>query len=539
MKRLLLLLAFLTSPVLAQVSTAPPLLAYRGANLPTNCQIGQLWFKTNATAGQNIYECTAANTWVQQGAAVAATVTIANDVTTNATMYPVWVTANTGNLPLKVSSTEMSWNPSTGVLTAPTITATTALVSSTWTISGTQAISGNGGTQILVYVDSVYPWAWNSTTWQGSSTAKIAWNSSATSYGSGGDIFLSRYATKQLMISGDGTGASTNSGWIIGYGLASGYGGLYASTLTPNAANHTLIADGNNTYLNASTTLNLAVANVTKQTFPVTAGAGPSITSGTATTDVAALSVTRTNNNAAVATGVQFAFTDTSSAAGFLPFQVLGGAAAATNLFSLSKAGAVTVGSKYIAPNGTVTTPSYTFSSDTGTGINYSGDGGLEFVNSVTQATFKNGVGLRILSTSAVGFASGAPTSTAMDIGISRNAAGVMCFDTTTIGNCAGATKAAGTMSTGTKFTASGCTNSATAGGATAGTFASGTTGACTVVITMNGATGLTAPTGWVCAVSNQTTANLIRQSASTTTTATVTGTTVSGDVIAFHCMGY
>lgn len=43
---------------------------------------------------------------------------ITNDDTTNATMYPVWVTANTGNLPAKVTSTKLNFNPSTGVLTA-------------------------------------------------------------------------------------------------------------------------------------------------------------------------------------------------------------------------------------------------------------------------------------------------------------------------------------------------------------------------------------------------------------------------------------
>ncbi len=44
--------------------------------------------------------------------------TITNDASTNATMYPVWVTANSGSLPLKVSSTKLSFNPSTGKLTA-------------------------------------------------------------------------------------------------------------------------------------------------------------------------------------------------------------------------------------------------------------------------------------------------------------------------------------------------------------------------------------------------------------------------------------
>lgn len=102
-----------------------------------------------------------------------------------------------------------------------------------------------------------------------------------------------------------------------------------------------------------------------------------------------------------------------------------------------------------------------------------------------------------------------------------------------------GATTTNGIISNGTKFTTSGCSVSATAGGATAGTFTSGTTGACTVVVTMNGATGLTAPTGWSCWSADNTTGNLYRQTASSTTTATFSGTTVSGDVVDFGCMGY
>lgn len=85
----------------------------------------------------------------------------------------------------------------------------------------------------------------------------------------------------------------------------------------------------------------LGAGNVQIITMTNTAGQGPAVTPSTATTDVAAFSVARTNNNAAVATGVKFSFTDTTSAAGFLPFQVLGGAAASTNLLSVSKAGLV------------------------------------------------------------------------------------------------------------------------------------------------------------------------------------------------------
>jgi hypothetical protein len=55
----------------------------------------------------------------------------------------------------------------------------------------------------------------------------------------------------------------------------------------------------------------------------------------------------------------------------------------------------------------------------------------------------------------------------------------------------------------------------------------------------MAGAAGATAPNGWVCSPGNQTTANLIRQSASSTTGCTVEGTTVSGDVISFMAVAY
>lgn len=92
----------------------------------------------------------------------------------------------------------------------------------------------------------------------------------------------------------------------------------------------------------------------------------------------------------------------------------------------------------------------------------------------------------------------------------------------------------------GAKFTISGCSASTTVGGPTAGTYTSGTTGTCTTVITMNGATGITSPNGWACTASDQTTpADLITQTASNATTATLAGTTLSGDVISFHCMGF
>lgn len=97
----------------------------------------------------------------------------------------------------------------------------------------------------------------------------------------------------------------------------------------------------------------------------------------------------------------------------------------------------------------------------------------------------------------------------------------------------------------GTKFTISGCSAGTTVGQGTAGKFSSGTTGTCTVVITINGATGSTAPNGWNCGnVADTTTVpalftGLMHQTGDSTTTCTVSGTTVSGDVIKFVATPY
>lgn len=70
------------------------------------------------------------------------------------------------------------------------------------------------------------------------------------------------------------------------------------------------------------------------------AGAGLSIVAGTATTDVNALSITQTWNNAGVTfKGVRIVITETARTYGSAPFQVLGGAAGTTNLLFTDVAG--------------------------------------------------------------------------------------------------------------------------------------------------------------------------------------------------------
>ncbi len=104
-----------------------------------------------------------------------------------------------------------------------------------------------------------------------------------------------------------------------------------------------------------------------------------------------------------------------------------------------------------------------------------------------------------------------------------------------------GQTNSSAFTSGGTKFTTSGCSVSSTTGGGAAGKFTLGAN-TCSVVVTINGATGATAANGWACHASDQTAPTvLIQQSASSTTTATLSVPAGAGttDVISFLCVGY
>jgi hypothetical protein len=80
---------------------------------------------------------------------------ITEDTTSSSTVYPVWVTNNTGNLPAKVTSTKLTYVPSTGTLSTTTFngdltgnatsatTATTATTATNATNVATTATSTN------------------------------------------------------------------------------------------------------------------------------------------------------------------------------------------------------------------------------------------------------------------------------------------------------------------------------------------------------------------------------------------------------------
>lgn len=109
-----------------------------------------------------------------------------------------------------------------------------------------------------------------------------------------------------------------------------------------------------------------------------------------------------------------------------------------------------------------------------------------------------------------------------------------------TVNNTAGISTQ-GIISNGTKFTTSGagCTVTGTTGGATAGSITTSTTGTCTVIVTLNGATGFTAPNGWACHGSNITSGAAAAQTATSATSCTIKVATSASDIIIFSAMAY
>lgn len=144
-----------------------------------------------------------------------------------------------------------------------------------------------------------------------------------------------------------GSGSTTTSGVYIGT-VQSAYGGVWSTNLTPSTSNYGIRFNDNTTSLNAVSQLFLLINNNAKMSFSNTAGDGATLTAGTATTNVNALSVTQTWNNAGVTfTALKANITDTASnAASMLMDLQVGG----TSCVSARKDGAVTLSTSATAP---------------------------------------------------------------------------------------------------------------------------------------------------------------------------------------------
>lgn len=90
---------------------------------------------TGALAGNATTATTATN---------ATNTAITDDTSTNATMYPTWVTTASSNQAQKVSSTKLTWNPSTGTLTTVLLNATSATGTSQFGVASTDTTISGG-----------------------------------------------------------------------------------------------------------------------------------------------------------------------------------------------------------------------------------------------------------------------------------------------------------------------------------------------------------------------------------------------------------
>jgi len=216
---------------------------------------------------------------------------------------------------------------------------------------------------------------------------------------------------------------------------------------------------GNNGYITPALILSYGTSPITGTTITattqlvgakvsesVTAGAGWTITAGTAASAVSALNITQTIginagnatlataspfgiqwtwNDVNAATGVKWVVTDTNSAATALPFQILGGAGT-RNLYSLDKLGNISLG-------GTTNPVGITASASD---LTLTGATNLHFRIGGTAVSFMasgNSGGIVHSGIYAFGFANGALTNGTThvpDVTISRNATGILNIGT-------------------------------------------------------------------------------------------------------------
>lgn len=207
MKKLITLLLLWSSLASAQIGNFPALIGQRGTTTPSICSIGQLFFKTNATAGQNIYGCTAANTWTVEGGG-------------STVAFPVTVTGGTsGGIPYFSATTTMSSSAllgATQVVTGggagnPPVTSALFTYTDTLSLAGPGVKIGTSGTSVglvLGYAGSTgSAGVWNSALTQSTSNYIIRQDNGGTSYingASGTAILFSISDAEQFRITSTG-----------------------------------------------------------------------------------------------------------------------------------------------------------------------------------------------------------------------------------------------------------------------------------------------------------------------------------------------
>ena len=128
------LIALISLSISAQMIDLSPRKSATYTTLPATCVVGETAFKSDATAGQNLFGCTATNTWTQQaGGSAATSLSGLTDLQASRTSSSV-LTLAAGNA--KIGSSTSAFSAATGTLSGTSDSGTTYVyVSSAGTLT--------------------------------------------------------------------------------------------------------------------------------------------------------------------------------------------------------------------------------------------------------------------------------------------------------------------------------------------------------------------------------------------------------------------
>jgi hypothetical protein len=206
---------------------------------------------------------------------------ITEDTATATAVYPTWVTANTGNLPQKTTSTRFSFVPSTGVLSATQFSGSgagltsipnSALTNSSITVTAGTGMSGGGSVSLGGSV---------TLTNAGVTSFSAGTTGLTPSTGTTGAVTLAG----TLAVANGGTGSTTAGGARTNLGATTVGGNLFTLT-NPSAVTFPRFnADNTVSALDAATFRSAIGAGTSSATGTVTSVAtGSGLTGGTITT---------------------------------------------------------------------------------------------------------------------------------------------------------------------------------------------------------------------------------------------------------------
>lgn len=249
----------ITNDIATATTVYPTWVSTTTGNLPQKTSSTKLSFvpSTGVLTAVTFSGALSGNATTATTATNATNIEVTNDSTNPSTTYPVCVQSTGGNAGARIASAKLSFVPSTGVLSVPTVTATT--FNGTLNGSATSATTATNANNFVVA---------NNTT--SSSTVYPMWTTSTS-----GNTSATVSNTKLSFV--PNTGILTVAGGIVANGFSVGY--LEIPQNSQSTAYTTVLSDGGKHILHPS-------ADTTARTFTIPANASVAYPIGTAITFV-------------------------------------------------------------------------------------------------------------------------------------------------------------------------------------------------------------------------------------------------------------